>query len=257
VLVVGVRNLATPEAYIPEWLAAGGLPPSLAEVAALPVHRQYMETVFERYYRNRLLYAWQVENEPLDDVESGYPGHVDLGAGVLDSEIALLRALDTRHQVLVTTYNSARLNLDEVGASFIRPLLWYLPVARPTGHPADALAHGDVLGLDLYVYTAQTPLNQATVAQRIAWKQETLAFWATRAAGEGKELWITEMQAEPWAELTGFGTDDLLLSARAYRGQGAYVTLLWGVEYWLASPDWMATGLQSVAILRGSAPPAP
>ena len=251
VLVVGVRNLGSPEVFIPDWYAEQHLPQSLGDVAASDAHRGYLAEVVARYAHHRLLYAWQIQNEPLDDVTAGYAGHVGLGTQLLDDEIGVLRGIDQVHQVVVTTYNSAGLNLDAVGASILRPLVWHLPLPRPSGHPGDALAHADVLGLDVYVVTPATPLLENNASQRIAWKQETLVFWSIKAAGQGKELWITEMQAEPWNDLPGFGTDELIESARAYRGQGPRVTLLWGVETWLIAPDWMQAGVTATKILRG------
>jgi hypothetical protein len=58
------------------------------------------------------------------------------------------------------------------------------------------------------------------------------------------------MQAAPWQHVDGFTTDDLLMSAHEYRGQGESAVLLWGVEQWLTSPAWLAAGRQAVALLR-------
>ena len=59
-----------------------------------------------------------------------------------------------------------------------------------------------------------------------------------------------EMQATPWIGTTGFTRTDLLESAAAYRGHGVSVFLLWGVEDWLDSPAWIATGLEAIKMLR-------
>jgi hypothetical protein len=121
---------------------------------------------------------------------------------------------------------------------------------KPVGHPLPTLGLGDVLGLDLYVVTPSTPLTDAGAVERIRWKEEALEYWVRRAGSVGKQLWVTEMQASPWNETTGFTADDLVASAHLYRRGGASVVLLWGVEGWLSDPGWMAAGKQAVHILR-------
>ncbi|HVC42980.1 MAG TPA: hypothetical protein VND54_13455 [Candidatus Saccharimonadales bacterium] len=67
----------------------------------------------------------------------------------------------------------------------------------------------------------------------------------------GKDVWISEMQAQPWADLAGkFTEDDLLTSAAGYRQEHLQVVLMWGVETWLADPAWMAAATRVMAILR-------
>jgi hypothetical protein len=78
-----------------------------------------------------------------------------------------------------------------------------------------------------------------------------LPYWSGQAQAAGKPLWITEMQGAPWPGQSTFTISDLLLSAYAYHHTGASVILLWGVEEWLGSPDWMEAGKQARQILTG------
>jgi hypothetical protein len=246
-LVAGARNLRFPEVHIPSWA------PEITDLSRLSgsaTYQHYLEETFERYAKSPLLYAWQIENEPLDRVKTDWDGQVTIPSSVIASELGLLRAIDTSHRVVVTTFNSSTLDLDQRKSSPLSALLARLPVPQPTGHPSEALQLADALGLDLYVVTASTSLTDASAATRIGWKQETLGYWATRALDAGKELWITEMQGEPWPDQDGFTTEDLLASAAAYKDQGARVVLLWGVESWLLSADWMAAGMKAVSTLR-------
>ena len=119
-----------------------------------------------------------------------------------------------------------------------------------------ALQLGDVLGLDVYVVTPSTPLSEDSAIERIGWKAETIEYWAHKARASGRSLWLTEMQAGPWANAPGFTTTDLVLSADLYRDRGASLVLLWGVEGWLHSDQWMRAGLRAVAILRATSDPA-
>ena len=78
-----------------------------------------------------------------------------------------------------------------------------------------------------------------------------MAFWADRAHAEGKEMWLTEMQAQPWSDSDGtFTTQDLVQSAATYRHEPLSVVLLWGAETWLLFPDWMNAAASALAILR-------
>ena len=222
----------------------------LSRLSASATYQRYLEETFLRYAKTPLLYAWQIENEPLDRVKTNWDGQITIPSSVIASELELLRAIDPNRRVVVTTFNSSTLDLDQRKDSPLAGLLTRLPLPQPTGHPSEALQLADALGLDLYVVTASTSLADASAATRIGWKQQTLGYWANRAVEMGKELWITEMQGEPWPDQDGFTTDDLQTSALAYKDQGARVVLLWGVESWLLSAEWMSAGMKAVTTLR-------
>jgi hypothetical protein len=249
VLVVGARNLVYPEVHLPGWLDTSKIH-RLETLLKTASYRQYLETTFRRYARLSILDAWQVENEPLDNASINQVTSGALPAAMVRSEVDLLRSVDLVHEVVVTTFNSSHVTLDVRASS---PLAWlyaHLPGAKPAGHPAQALTMGDTLGLDLYVVTDSTPLETVTASTRIAWKEESLDYWQSQTAKNGRALWVTEMQASPWIGTTGFTVRDLLSSALAYRGHGVSVYLLWGVEDWLDSPAWMDGGVQAIKLLR-------
>jgi hypothetical protein len=249
VLVVGARNLVYPEVHLPDWLEIGDVH-ELGKLLKTASYRTYLETTYRRYASLSLLRGWQVENEPLDNARLNELTNGAVPESTMRWEVDLLRSIDLMHEVVVTTFNSSHVTLDARAAS---PLAWLyarLPGAKPAGHPAQALTMGDTLGLDLYVVTESTPLDVITPSTRIAWKEETLDYWQRQAQDHGRALWVTEMQASPWFGTTGFTLDDLLSSALAYRGHGVSAYLLWGVENWLDSPEWMATGITSIRLLR-------
>lgn len=248
VLVAGARNVLTPELHLPDWAASDT---ELTDLLASHPYREYLLLTFRHYARSPLLYGWQVENEPLDSTNPDL-GDVDLPESTVRDEVTLLRRIDPVHPIVVTTYDSAALNIDRVQGTAYEWIWDRLPfVGHPVGHPGDALSLGDALGLDVYVVTPSTPLAQASPTQRIDWKAQALTYWANRASDAGKSLWITEMQAAPWRATEGFTPADLLTSARLYRDTGAEVVLLWGVESWLDDPEWMRAGRQAMATLRG------
>jgi hypothetical protein len=246
-LVVGARNLGTPEVHVPAWAEAGDV--RVRDVTQTPEYQRYLEGTFTHYGKSTLLRAWQVENEPLDNTNAAL-GDVSLPRDLLAGEIDRLKAIDPVHQMVVTTYDSATLALDKQANSIFRWLWNLLPGPRPAGHPMPALQLGDVLGLDIYVVTPSTPLQDAGAVERIDWKATAVDYWAKRATAVGKQLWITEMEGAPWDGVDGFTPEDLLYSAQAYRHSGVGAVLLWGVESWLDSPDWMATGQEALEILR-------
>jgi hypothetical protein len=249
VLVVGMRNMATPELYVPSWMGAAD---SIDEERSMrsEAYRDYLIATASRYSRSPLLFAWQIENEPLDSTNDDL-ADIALPYEALAAEIEMLRKLDPFHAMVVTSFNSAAVDLDKRANSVLGWFWNLISRSRPAGHPHQALVLGDVLGLDVYVVTPNTPLNQAPASVRIGWKSETLDYWSRLASNRNKELWITEMQAGPWKGNPGFTPADLLASAHAYLGRGERVALLWGVEQWLMSPEWMRAGKQAIAVLKG------
>jgi hypothetical protein len=249
VLVVGARNLVTPEVHVPDWLDTRDVR-RLDTLLKTPSYRRYLESTFGRYASLSVLRAWQVENEPLDNARIDQLTNGTVPASLIRSEVDLLRSIDLVHEVVVTTFNSSHVTLDIRGASPLGWLYAHLPGAKPAGHPAQVLTMGDTLGLDLYVVTKSTPLDVVTASTRIAWKEDTLDYWHGQAESHGRALWITELQAFPWRGTTGFTVDNLVASALAYRGHGVSAYLLWGVENWLDSPEWMRVGIESIGLLR-------
>ena len=248
VLVVGVRNLAYPEVWVPGWLHAE-TSGHLSRVITSAAYLAYLRAVVSRLAHRRFLLAWQVENEPFDDVTAA-SDDVSLTAADVEAESREVRRLDPGHPIVVTTYDSSTVALDRAGAGPWGWLRRLLPGPRPAGHPGLALAAGDVLGLDAYVVTPSTPLEDASALRRIEWKTGALAYWAGRAQAGDKDMWITEMQAAPWDGVDGFTPAALLHSARLYREVGATVVLLWDVERWLDDARWMATGQAAIRVLR-------
>jgi hypothetical protein len=248
ILVAGVRNLAWPEVHLPAW-ADTGATLDLTQITTSDAYRTYLTGSFQRYLSSPLLYAWQVENEPLDSTNESL-GDVALDGTTVADEVALLKSIDPVHRAIVTTYNSASVSLDMQATSSLSWLYNLLPGPKPAGHPEPALLLGDILGLDIYVSTPSTPLEEASVTERIGWKAATLAYWVDRGFQNGKDVWITEMQGSAWNGDPGFSEEDLTESAQQYSGTGVSAVLLWGVEDWLNSPSWMSTGQAALQTLR-------
>ena len=250
-LVMGARNIVYPELHVPDWVDEAEAS-QLGRLYESSDYRAYLQATIDHYAGLPILYAWQVENEPLDNVTTDRDGSVALPAEVVADEVRLARALDPDHPVVVTTFNSSHISLDRLADGPLAPLSAGFTGPRAAGHPNDALRLGDALGLDLYVVTPSTDLAEASARTRIAWKAQTLDYWAQKSRDAGKQLWVTEMQAAPWQDVPGFTPADLMRSATAYRGRGVSVILLWGVEDWLENDGWMQAGQHAVEILRAA-----
>jgi hypothetical protein len=247
VLTVGARNFLYPELHEPAW-AAPRQQPHLDDLQSAAAYRAYFDGSITRYRSSPLLYAWQVENEPLDYVGNAITGDDQIKVAQLSWEIAQVHELDPGHKVVTTSFDGWNASVDM--------LQLYAPVVlagfgvNPSGHPGEALAVGDALGLDLYIDTPSTPLRFTSPDLRSAWKQQALEFWAGQASAQGKDLWLAEMQAQPWSNVLGFTPANLVASAVDYRQEPLKVVLLWGVDTWLQDPGWMAAAQQAMTTLR-------
>ena len=247
VLTIGARNFLYPELHEPAWAAPRGQP-HLNEVQSEAAYRAYFDGSLMRYRSSPLLYAWQVENEPLDYVGNSITGDDEIKVAQLSWEVEEVHQLDPGRTVVLTSFDGWNSTIDMVHV-YAPPLL-ALVGAYPSGHPGEMLAAGDALGLDLYVDAPSTPLKFTSPDLRSVWKQQALDFWAGQAKAQGKQLWLAEMQAQPWNGSSGFGPANLVVSAADYRQEPLNVVLLWGVETWLQDPAWMAAAQHAMAIMR-------
>ncbi len=247
VLTIGARNFMYPELHAPTW-AGPRQQPQLGQVLSETVYRRYIDSSILRYRASPLLYAWQVENEPFDNTENEQTGDDRISQPQLAWEIGEVRRLDPAHRAVTTSFDGWNALVDMLQIYAPRVLAGL--GAYPSGHPQQALDSGDALGLDFYIYGPSVPPSYISNGQRAEWKSQALAFWADRAGGQGKAVWLTEMQAQPWGTLSGFGPADLIDSAVDYRRERLQVVLLWGAETWLQSPAWLAAATQAMGVLR-------
>jgi hypothetical protein len=249
VLTIGARNFLHPELHAPAW-AGRRQQPQLGEIQSGPIYRLYIDSSILRYRSLPLLYAWQVENEPFDYTANEVTGDDRIDAAQIAWEMGEVHRLDPAHEAYTTTYDGWNVTIDFL--QIYAPLIVDKLHAYPSGHPQNVLDAGAALGLDLYIYGPQIPPSYITNGQRAEWKRQAIAFWVDRAAARGKQVWLTEMQAQPWGRLGGFGPADLIESAVDYRQEKLQVVLLWGVDTWLTNPSWLAAAIHAMAILRGS-----
>jgi hypothetical protein len=254
ILTVGARNFLYPELHAPSW-AGPRQQPQLGIAQAGAAYRAYFEAAITRYRSSPLLYAWQVENEPFDEVGNEITGNDQISAAQMAWEVEEVHRLDPEHMAVATSYDGWNVTVDwlQLNAPDVLAALH----GYPSGSPGAALDAGDALGLDIYVDGPTIPMRFTSIALRTSWKAEALKFWSVVAKAQHKQLWLTEMQAEPWGTMDTFTTADLLASAAAYRHTPLHVALLWGVDTWLQDPAWMAAAVKAMGIMRAAQPTEP
>ena len=237
-LTVGMKAPRWPEYYFPEWLANRiaiadrGVVSADAQVRAAT--RALLTASIEHLRDRPLIAAWQVENEPLD---AAGPHAWRIDADFLAEEVALVRSLDAARQrpIVVNTFVDTQPGV-------------LLPAARSAiwGRAQTALATADVLGLDVYPSRTMRVFGAELTVRWPAWIWSgLLAQLHELAAGQGKDAWIVEVQAEPWTSAGGrlpppawpgavvapSSVEPVVgrLEAAGYR-----TILLWGVEHWEA-----------------------
>src|SRR5262249_40839671 len=180
--------------------------------------------------------------EPLDSTNRDL-GNVTVPAQLVAEEADLAHRLAPVHPVVVTTFNSATADIDGKADCRLGPFPHLAITLRPVLTPRLAPLLVDVAG-------PNTPVARVSVDQRIAWKRDTLQYWATQARSKRKQVWVTEMQAAPWVGVGGFTMRDLGTSAQLYRDSGVSAVFLWGAEQWLNSPAWLNAARQAIATLN-------
>ena len=234
-LTVGMKALGWPEFYLPE-----GLSPSDAPVQRRAI--MHVREVARRYRDNPALAAWQIENEPFN--RSG-PNGWWIPRSVVRAEAEAVRSLDPDRPLVVTTFAHFDAALDR--ASSRQQSRWKrrLGLAIPAEREAlSVLRHGDILGLDVYPSIGWLDQDGRDRLARAAPDQlASVAAWQRIARQQGKRVWVTEAQAEPWE---GRSTQGDPVSVRpeaigqlveGLTGIGVGSMLLWGSEYWLWRAD--------------------
>lgn len=159
ILAIGRRLPRWPECHDPNWIKK--MPEKQMQIEVLNL----LAKTVERYKNRRVITAWQVENEPFLSVFGECPPP---DAAFYESELNLVRALDSRPIIMtesgeLSTWIRAAVLADKVGISLYR-VVW-----------------SKVGGTFYY------PLTPAYYRYRAQ---------AIRALG--KQIFVSELQAEPW-----------------------------------------------------------
>ncbi|MCL4242643.1 MAG: beta-galactosidase [Dehalococcoidia bacterium] len=230
-LSVGMKAQRHPEFYIPAWAVEGlDLPRGvvLSDNRALRQRALRMVVAVVRHVGDSpVVDSWGAENE-------GYIASPRSNDWTLSREyVAEVAATIREHDPLdrPVAINHAQ--------HFVMDRRW-----------KDALADGDILGQSLYPFRNYEALGRGFVVNimEIGPLMPNYAYQAREARAAGKQLWVTELQAEPWTDedarlVTPEDPSPNLSPGRlatniAYaRRTGAERIYLWGAEWWLYEGD--------------------
>jgi hypothetical protein len=235
-VTVGMKALGWPEFYLPD-----GMRPD--DAAVHPRAIDYVRAVTRRYRDNPTVMAWQIENEPFN--RSG-PQALWIPRRVVRAEADSVRSLDPNRPLLVTAFAHFDEGLDRWSSR--HPSGWTRRLGLALAAEREALSildRGDILGLDVYPSIGWLDADGHERVARAAPDQlAAVAGWQRIAREQGKRLWVTEAQAEPWEARRQTHGDPLSIQPEAIGdllnrlvALGVETILLWGSEYWLWRAD--------------------
>jgi Beta-galactosidase len=249
IMCVGpVKAFGYPEFFVPPHHLDGPL--REGTLVRPDEHRRLLEAgtafitrVVRRYRERAAIMAWQVEHEAVDPL--GMEHSWRLSEAFVRAEVDAVRAADPGRPVMMNGFlpTSAPVRLQQ---------WWRTRDQGDSLSVAQRLA--DIVGIDFYpchALASAGPLTLYLDGSRPRWPQrrrERLLDWA--AAGPGRRLMISEIQAEPWEAVTtppspagramysclpedliGNYTQCTRWSKRRGFVMDGY--LFWGAEYWL------------------------
>ena len=225
VLSVGMKAPGWPEFRVPARFST--VTPADRELRAAAVG--HVRRTVARYRASRVIAAWQLENEPLDPAG---PRRWRLSRDFVLQEMAEVRRLDPR-PIVLSAFGPIRRTCDHVssldgcdagalaGADAVGSIPELLTLLGP----------GDVLGVDVY-----TGVGVSRAAD--CWPGRA-AGWLSLAASARRQVWITELQAEPWEPTPATldrplstSPERIIADVATLRRLGYREILLWGSEYW-------------------------
>lgn len=238
----GYPEFFVPGHHLPEPLREGSRVEPGEHGALLDAATAFITRIVRRYRDRPAIVAWQVEHEAVDPL--GMEHSWRLSEDFVRREVEAVRAADPTRPVLMNGF-----------------LPTSLPVAAQQGwrtrDQGDSLAVAqrlaDIVGIDFYprhALLAAGGLSLYLDGSRAPWQQRRRRRLFARAVASGRQLMVSEGQAEPWEAVTdppsprdaamysclpehviGNFNQCMRWSGRARSPLSAY--LFWGAEYWL------------------------
>lgn len=216
-LSVGMKAPRYPEYYLPAWLTVSlklenGGRIQVGDVELLEPLLKFIENCVVHYKNNSAVKVWQVENEPLDP--SG-DNNWSISPDVLKREVSLVRKIDGARKIMIS--------------------LWGNELTKRNLVP-NAIQLGDIVGIDIY---PRRPLGKGYVGPNDS--VEELNKISRDINENGKEVWISELQMEPWEDgeiVTSLDNPESCLPKHIKdhwemgKKIGPTGILLWGFEWW-------------------------
>jgi hypothetical protein len=247
VCVGPVKTFGYPEFFVPghhlgQPLPEGVLIEPAAQQKLLDAATAFLTRVIERYRDRRAIVAWQVEHEAVDPL--GLEHSWRLSAAFVRAEVDAARAADPSRPILLNGFlpTSVPVGLQQG---------WRTRDQGDSLSVAQQLA--DIVGIDFYPRHALAALGARTVylaGSRSPWSQRRRRALFRWAAVPGRQVMVSEGQAEPWETVTdppnpvnqGMASclpehliENYNLCMSWNEGAPAQLSayLFWGAEYWL------------------------
>ncbi|WP_322795083.1 beta-galactosidase [Tepidiforma sp.] len=238
---IGMKAQRHPEFYIPGWALEGvelreGL--VLSEVPALRARALRMVGTVAAHLAGRPeIDSWTAENEGY--IASHRAHRYSLSQEYVAEVARTIRAADPLGRPVVINH----------AQHYVFDRRW-----------KDALADADVLAQSMYPRRNGSLLGRPVVIDimQLGWLMPNYAHQARVARAQGKEFWVTELQAEPWTDgdarlisperpSPNLSPATLRRNVEYARRTGALRIYLWGAEWWLYQRErygdgsWLAT----------------
>jgi hypothetical protein len=242
-----VKSFGYPEYFVPRHRLETALPEGriidgASHPALLEATTGYLTQLVRRYRDREAIIAWQVEHEAVDPL--GVEHSWRLAESFVRHEVAAVKAADPARPIVLNGFLPT-------STAVLAHQWWRTRDQGDSVAVAERLA--DIVGVDSYPRHAVANIGPWSVyldgAAGIlpALRRRRLL---ARVAGSGRELMVTEGQAEPWESVTvppsprgrvpascpperiiQNYSDWLLWARRAGTALSAY--LFWGAEYWV------------------------
>lgn len=205
ILVVGAKTGRWPECHVPDWAS------NLSKEQFQNELFNYIETVIERYKKEEIIWAWQIENEPFFKFGK-CPGFLK---DLLREEVLLVKGIDSR-PIIIT--ESGEFSPWVLGALY-----------------------GDIVGVSIYRNVYFEKINRY-----ITYPFSPFYYFAKSKlifAIFKKQIINTELQGEPWCKdplfLCEQKEQEKTMNVQQFRKiinfakhTGLDTFFLWGVEWW-------------------------
>jgi hypothetical protein len=199
VCVGAVKTFGYPEFFVPdhhlrEPLREGSLVEPGNHAELLDAAIEFITRLVRRYRDRRAIVAWQVEHEAVDPL--GVEHSWRLSVDFVGREVAAVRAADPTRPVLLNGFLPTSLPVTAHQGWRTRDQGDSLSVAQRLA---------DIVGIDFYPRHALMAAAGRSLyldGSRTPWQQRRRRRLFDRAAATGKELMVSEGQAEPWEAVT-------------------------------------------------------
>jgi hypothetical protein len=238
----GYPEFFVPAHHLPQPLPEGAVITATTHAALLAAATAFVTRLVERYRDREAIVAWQVEHEAVDPL--GMEHSWRLATAFVRQEVEAVRAADPTRPILMNGFLPTSLP--------VRLQQWWR--TRDQGDSlSSAQQLADIVGIDYYPRHALVRLGTRTVyldGSRSPWQQRRWQQVCAGAHVQGRQLMVSEGQAEPWEAVTvppnpaGRGLYSCLpeqvietynqCMARARQAHtDLFAYLFWGAEYWI------------------------